>query len=259
VSPETTGFSVMLLCLTSVVLGGARHPMGAVLGAAIAVCLPEMFRELNGGWLLAYAAATLAVVLWAPQGIAGLVDPPAPVPPPVLPGELVPATTGRRLALTKVSKAFGGVEALSGVSLSVRQGEIVGLVGVNGSGKTTLLNVISGLESPDIGTIALEGRRLDRLPAHAIARAGIGRTFQAPLPGETRLAGIARALGRDVSFLLLDEPLAGATPPEKAELVALLQRLRAAGYGVVIVDHDIELLSTACDRLVALDRGKVAA
>ena len=259
VSPETTGFSVMLLCLTSVVLGGARHPMGAVLGAAIAVCLPEMFRALNGGWLLAYAVATLAVVLWAPQGIAGLIDPPAPVPPPVLPGELVPATKGRRLVLTRVSKAFGGVEALSGVSLSVRQGEIVGLVGANGSGKTTLLNVICGLEPADSGAITLDGRHLERAPAHAIARAGIARTFQAPLPGETRGVGIARALGRGVSFLLLDEPLAGATPPEKADLVALLQRLRAAGYGVMIVDHDTGLLSTVCDRLVALDRGKVAA
>ena len=74
VSPEATGFSVMLLCLTSVVLGGARHPMGAVLGAALAVCLPELFRDLQGAWLLAYAAATLAVVLWAPQGLAGLID-----------------------------------------------------------------------------------------------------------------------------------------------------------------------------------------
>ncbi len=56
VSPEVTGFSVMVLCLTSVVLGGTRHPMGAVLGAALAVCLPELLRDLQGAWLLAYAA-----------------------------------------------------------------------------------------------------------------------------------------------------------------------------------------------------------
>jgi branched-chain amino acid transport system permease protein len=56
VSPETTGFPIMLICLTSVVLGGVRHPMGAVLGAAVAVGLPELFRDFAGGWLLAYAA-----------------------------------------------------------------------------------------------------------------------------------------------------------------------------------------------------------
>ncbi len=60
VSPEITGFPIMVLCLTSVVLGGARHPMGAVLGAVIAVCLPELLRDLQGAWLLAYAAATPA-------------------------------------------------------------------------------------------------------------------------------------------------------------------------------------------------------
>ena len=83
VSPEATGFPVMLLCLTSVVVGGARHPIGAVLGAAVAVCLPELFRGLQGSWLLAYAAATLAVVLWAPEGLAGLFTGARPRLPPM--------------------------------------------------------------------------------------------------------------------------------------------------------------------------------
>ena len=90
VSPEATGFSIMVLCLTLVVLGGSRHPMGAVVGAALAVGLPELLRDLQGAWLLAYAVATLAVVLWAPEGLAGLIDRlrgarPAPVAPPGLP------------------------------------------------------------------------------------------------------------------------------------------------------------------------------
>jgi len=259
VSPDATGFPIMLLCLTSVVLGGSRHPMGAVLGAAIAVCLPELFRELNGAWLLAYAVATLAVVLFAPQGIAGLIDPaPAPLPPQ-MPDRLMPSTSGRHLVLQGVSKSFGGVEALSGVSFAVERGEIVGLIGPNGSGKTTVLNVISGLERADGGTIELDGRRLERLPAHAIARAGILRTFQTPLPGEGRLAGIARAVSSGATFLLFDEPLAGANATEQTELVALLGQLRTAGYGVLIVDHDTDLLSKICDRMIALDRGRVVA
>ena len=256
VSPETTGFSVMLLCLTSVVLGGARHPMGAVLGAALAVCLPELFRDLNGAWLLAYAVATLAVVLWLPQGLAGLIDPPAAPPVPRLPQPLVPTSGGQRLALDKVRKRFGGVEALAGVTLSIARGEIVGLIGPNGSGKTTLLNVISGLERADAGTIELDGRRLDRLPAHAIARAGVCRTFQS---GEPPLDGMARALSTGAAFVLLDEPMAGANAGERAELVERLGRLRAAGYGVLIVDHDTGLLEKICDRMVSLDRGQVVA
>lgn len=254
VSPETTGFSVMLLCLTSVVLGGARHPMGAVLGAALAVCLPELFRGLSGAWLLGYAVATLAVVLWLPQGLTSLVDPPVTPPEPRLPERLAPAHGAQRLVIEGVSKRFGGVEALTGVSFAMRRGEIVGLVGPNGSGKTTLLNVVSGLERADGGTIRLDDLSIERLPGHRIARAGVARTFQARRPGD-----LARAIATNAAFLLLDEPAAGADEGERRELIALLRRLRDAGRGVLVVDHDVELLAGICDRLVCLDRGAVIA
>ena len=265
VSPEVTGFSVMVVCLTSVVLGGARHPMGAVLGAAIAVCLPELLRDLQGAWLLAYAAATLLVVLWAPDGLASLIDrwrgravPPSAVP--AIPARLDPVQGPQQLVLTNVSKHFGGVAALDGVSLTLGRGEVVGLIGPNGSGKTTLLNVIGGLERADGGTIDLDGRRIDPLPPHAIARAGLGRSFQTlALAGDTRLADIARAVATGAAFLMLDEPAAGATDRERGELGVLIGRLRDAGRGILIVDHDIELLSRLCDRLVCLDRGAVIA
>ncbi len=265
VSPETTGFPLMVLCLTSVVLGGARHPMGAVLGAALAVCLPELLRDLQGAWLLAYAVATLAVVLWAPEGIAGLVDRlrgakdrlPAES---ALPDRL-PAIAGpQRLALADVVKRFGGVEALAGVSFALGRGEIVGLIGSNGSGKTTLLNVISGLERAEEGAVTLDGRHIERMQPFAIARAGIGRTFQTlVLTGDTKSADLARAVATGSAFLLLDEPAAGASDRERQELAAVLGRLRDAGRGVLIVDHDIELLSRLCDRLICLDRGVVIA
>jgi branched-chain amino acid transport system permease protein len=265
VSPEATGFSVMVLCLTSVVLGGTRHPMGAVLGAALAVCLPELLRDLQGAWLLAYAVATLAVVRWAPEGLAGLIDrlrgaPAQPPPVPVLPERLSPAAGPQRLILDKLVKRFGGVEALAGVSFTVGRGEIVGLIGPNGSGKTTLLNVVCGLDRADGGTIALDDRRIERLPPHVIGRAGVGRTFQAlMLEGDTHQAELARAIVAGAAFLLLDEPAAGATDRERAELDLLLRRLRETGRGILIVDHDIELLSRVCDRLICLDGGKVIA
>ncbi len=266
VSPEATGFSIMVLCLTSVVLGGTRHPMGAVLGAALAVWLPELLRDLQGAWLLAYAVATLAVVLWAPEGLAGLVDrlrgvrPSPPLVVPSLP-QILPAVVGpQRLMLDGVTKRFGGVDALDSVSLSVGRGEIVGLIGPNGSGKTTLLNVINGLETADEGLIALDGLRIERLPTHRIARAGIGRSFQGlTLSGDTKSADLSRAVATGAAFLVLDEPAAGASDRERQDLVAFLGRLRDAGRGVLIVDHDIELLSRVCDRLVCLDRGRVIA
>lgn len=265
VSPEVAGFPIMILCLTSVVLGGSRHPMGAVLGAALAVCLPELLRDLQGAWLLAYAAATLVVVRWAPEGLASLIDRWRGAPEPgrvasTVPTRIEAASGPRQLVLDKVSKRFGGVAALSGVSFVVDRGEVVGLIGPNGSGKTTLLNVIGGLAPADGGVIALDGRRIDRLPPHEIARAGIGRSFQTPpLVDDTRGDDVARSVATGAAFLLLDEPAAGATERERAELADLIGRLRDAGRGIVIVDHDIDLLGRICDRLVCLDRGVVIA
>src|SRR5881409_3156603 len=86
------------------------------------------------------------------------------------------------LSVTGITKRFGGVEALAGCTLSVREESIAGLIGPNGAGKTTLFNVISGLTPADGGQIRLGADRLDRLPAHAIARRGIGRTFKTPRP-----------------------------------------------------------------------------
>ena len=79
-------------------------------------------------------------------------------------------------------KAFGGIQALRGVSLRVAGGEIVGLVGPNGSGKTTLINVVSGHYAADRGRIALDTSVLTGRPAHEIAALGVSRTYQIPRP-----------------------------------------------------------------------------
>ena len=78
----------------------------------------------------------------------------------------------------RVSKRFGGVQALNEVSFSIARGAIYGLIGPNGAGKTTLFNVLTGIYAPDGGGFTFDGAPLAGLKAHQVAAAGIGRTFQ---------------------------------------------------------------------------------
>jgi branched-chain amino acid transport system ATP-binding protein len=86
------------------------------------------------------------------------------------------------LELKGVTKRFGGVAALSGVTATVAKAEILGVIGPNGAGKTTLLNCISGVYRPDAGDITWEGQSITGLAPHRVARLGIGRTFQIVKP-----------------------------------------------------------------------------
>jgi ABC-type branched-subunit amino acid transport system ATPase component len=82
------------------------------------------------------------------------------------------------LSVDRVSKAFGGLHALSECSLSVEKGSITGLIGPNGSGKTTLFNVITGYEKPDSGSVTFEGTEIARASPSKVFALGVGRTFQ---------------------------------------------------------------------------------
>lgn len=84
------------------------------------------------------------------------------------------------LSVQNVSKSFGNLRALDGVSLEVAQGKISILIGPNGSGKTTLINVIGGLYSPDDGRILFEDKNVTSLPPYKIYAMGMARTFQVP-------------------------------------------------------------------------------
>lgn len=82
------------------------------------------------------------------------------------------------LEVNNVSKVFGGLTAVDGVSFTLEDGQILGLVGPNGSGKSTMLNILSGVDAPDGGDVVHRGRRLTGLRPHAIVAAGLARTFQ---------------------------------------------------------------------------------
>jgi branched-chain amino acid transport system ATP-binding protein len=82
------------------------------------------------------------------------------------------------LEVENISKSFGGLRAMSGVSLNVNQGEIVSVIGPNGAGKTTLFNLITGVYKPDSGDVRFEGRSIRGLSPNKIVDLGIARTFQ---------------------------------------------------------------------------------
>jgi branched-chain amino acid transport system permease protein len=194
VSPEAMQFDVMVLILCMAVIGGRNTVAGALVGALLLVHLPEWFRALEGWRYLAYGAGLLLVIVAAPEGIAGAVEalwrrwlgPPAlpvaraPAKAATAPAVTAPPYTEDRaiLAVQALSIAFGGNRALAGVTLFVRPGEILGLIGPNGSGKTTLLNLLSGFHRPDSGQIFLDGRDVTGHPAWRRARSGIARSFQ---------------------------------------------------------------------------------
>ena len=86
------------------------------------------------------------------------------------------------LEVTQLTRSFDGFLAVNGVSFSVSEGEILGLIGPNGSGKSTTFNLIAGALAPSAGSVRFLGREMAGLPAYQVAHAGIGRTFQIPRP-----------------------------------------------------------------------------
>lgn len=225
------------------------------------------------------------------------------------------------LTLSGVSKHFGGLAALSDVSLHIQQQEIYGLIGPNGAGKTTLFNVITGLYQRDSGDFQFAGNAYWQSKPHVLAQAGIARTFQnirlfanmtalenvmvgrhlrtstgiwgalsrhraAQIEeraitqrahelleyvgihrpantlaknlsyGEQRRLEIARALATEPKLLALDEPAAGMNATETESLKALMQKIRASGVTVLLIEHDVKLIMGLCDRVAVLDYGK---
>ena len=207
---DTFSITVPLYVVLMSVLGGARHWLGPAVGAVIIGS--SLYAFTSGAQAIlgraVVALALILIVLLLPEGVVptllrrfGSLSPPgrgqgegvavaetnlpavsSPVAAPS-PSPLPHRGRGNDvLECDGVWKAFGGIEALRGVSLRVEPGEIVGLVGPNGSGKTTLINVISGHHGLDRGRIQLGAARLDGRPAHEVARLGVSRTYQIPRP-----------------------------------------------------------------------------
>jgi len=157
--------------------------------------------------------------------------------------EAEPARPGPVIECIDVTKAFGGVRALQGVSFSVMPGEIVGLVGPNGSGKTTLVGILSGFLRPTTGDVRVGDVGVVGLAPHAIAHLGVARTYQIPRPfaSMTVRDNVAMSLmfGRSGDSL----EVARVAAAEHLEFVGLLHRAGARPSEINL--HERQLLEMA--------------
>lgn len=126
-----------------------------------------------------------------------------------------------------VSVSFDGIKALDNVSLAVAEREVFGLIGPNGAGKTTFMNVLSGFQRPTAGTVSVGGRPIGKAKPEAIARAGVGRTFQAvrPFPRLTvreniELGAIGVGVGRRTARERTEEVLEAMALTHRSEELA---------------------------------------
>jgi branched-chain amino acid transport system permease protein len=207
ISPTSFTFTATIGFLAACVLGGPRSIYGPIIGAGLLTIGPYEFTGFSTYSLVAYGLFLLLGGIALRTGITGVVtsgyarvrrllrEPgrSGPAVASATAGARDPAganahdaagTLGSRspatLAITDVSKSFGAVRALDGVSWTASGGEVCAVIGANGSGKTTLLNIVSGFYAPDGGSVRLDGDEIAGAAADRVARAGVSRTFQTP-------------------------------------------------------------------------------
>jgi branched-chain amino acid transport system permease protein len=200
VTPDSVfGMLVSSQAVVVTLFGGVASLWGPVIGAAILVPLASTLNAELGNILpgiqgVVYGAAMIGIMLAAPDGLywtvrdlwgrrstRGAPGSALLTPAPAGPASATPRAraTGRPLLVVEnLSRSFGGLRAVSQVSFSVAEGEILGIIGPNGAGKTTLFNLLNGVLSADEGRAELDGVSLRGKKVHQVARMGVGRTFQ---------------------------------------------------------------------------------
>ncbi|MEU9290026.1 branched-chain amino acid ABC transporter ATP-binding protein/permease [Streptomyces sp. NPDC048275] len=341
VAPETFSIGNVFILLAMVIIGGRRSLVGCVVGAVGLTLIREWLSDFSTYAQLGYGVVVVLMVVFAPTGLAGI---PSRVREfvnrrrrsrtedrarlrPFQPYEVVEtadAADEPLLEIRSVTKDFRGLRALDDVSLTVRPGEIRGIVGPNGSGKTTLFNVISGFYRATSGQVRFAGRATTTARPYTLSLLGVARTFQnlrlfgqltvrenilvaldrtrthiiwqyavwqpgvvhrerwlrrqaqellerfgladfaeaAPgsLPyGIQRRIEIARAMAARPRLLLLDEPAAGLNGEEVQQLARIVRSIRDSGTTVVLIEHNMGLVMSLCERVTVLSSGGVIA
>jgi len=347
-----------LFFLAILVVGGTQSLGGAIAAALLFGAIKFLFFQfpalsqyvevvsalLLAGVLLLYRRGLAGI----PDSIAPLLDRLKPLLPAWLTADAQPAATSaaaevqpgrigrpgfdRSLLPTKreerrplleardIIVRFGGLTAANHVSVTVYEGEIVGLIGPNGAGKTTTFNAIAGLNDPTEGTVHLFGADVTGMPVHKRAVMGVGRTFQliqlfpqltvfenllvathvhnrsgvfsgaiagrrcleaevserrrvrevidllalnevaerpvAGLPfGVLRMIEVGRALVTDPKLIMLDEPASGLDNKETDRLSELLFSVRDLGVGLLLIEHDVRMVTGVSDYMYVIDQG----
>jgi ABC-type branched-subunit amino acid transport system ATPase component len=211
------------------------------------------------------------------------------------------------LDVNGLTKTFGGINAVSDVTFTLHDNEILGLIGPNGAGKTTIFDMISGHLPVGSGRIALDGQDITGWAPERRAAFGLGRSFQdakifpsltvaenialglerhievrdhvsalfgTPAmresetdvaftvddlsTGSRRIVDLAMSIAHEPTVLILDEPSSGIAQRETEALGPLLRRIRdEAGCAMLVIEHDMPLITTLSDSIVALDLGRV--
>lgn len=143
----------------------------------------------------------------------------------------------------QVARYFGGVHALEDVTLDIRAGELVGLIGPNGSGKTTLVNLLSGMIRPTRGAIRIGGQDITRLAPHRIAHVGMARTYQIPRPFDSMTVRDNVAMA--IMFGRNPMPLHRARPIAEQHLATVALDHLADAYPTSLNLHQRQLLEMA--------------
>lgn len=230
-------------------------------------------------------------------------------------------TSGAVIDARNLVKRFDGMTAVSGMSLTLGAGEMVGLIGPNGAGKTTLFNLIAGSLKPTSGEIWIAGRDVSQDSPERRIASGVGRTFQIPRPflemsvldnvltgaqaqdgerlitnflrpghvrrqekaaiekarsllefvtlsglesqparvlsgGQRKLLELARILMADPAAILLDEPAAGVNPALLETIMERVIALNTQGKSILLIEHNMDMVSRLCTRVVAMALGK---
>jgi branched-chain amino acid transport system ATP-binding protein len=193
--PLTVAFSGELIAM--VVIGGMRSFLGPALGAFFFILFREFLSIWTPHWLFYFGLLFVGFIVLSPSGLVGVAErliapfrkrvalTPAMARRTLLEGATLPqtfrrppGTEGPALVARDLSKHFGGIHAVDGLSLTLRERTLHALIGPNGAGKTTAFNLLSGLYPPDKGTIELAGRSIAGLRPEDITTAGVGRSFQ---------------------------------------------------------------------------------
>jgi ABC-type multidrug transport system ATPase subunit len=203
-------------------------------------------------------------------------------------------TDGTAVEVRDLSRSFGDLSVLEGVSFSVDPGSVACLIGPNGSGKTTLLRIVTGLLAPDEGQVSVpeSGDRtvgyLAQQPAFrpqftvaetlsfyaslvetdtdveaVLDRVGLGpvadRRVHALSGGMMRLLGLAQTAIGDPPLLVFDEPSSGLDPMMTRHIMDVISDLRGAGTAVLLATHDLRSVERVADEVLVLGRGKLVA